>query len=74
LLNLDGAKERLHLVKANLLEEGSFDSAVQGCHAVFHTASPFFMGAKDPQVVWFRTPFEHFFLSVAVVYKHFVFT
>ncbi|KAK8469266.1 hypothetical protein PHAVU_005G034666 [Phaseolus vulgaris] len=49
LLNLDGAKERLHLVKANLLEEGSFDSAVQGCHAVFHTASPFFMGAKDPQ-------------------------
>jgi len=50
LLSLDGAKERLHLVKANLLEEGSFDSAVQGCHAVFHTASPFFNNAKDPQV------------------------
>ncbi|XP_027931066.1 cinnamoyl-CoA reductase 1-like [Vigna unguiculata] len=49
LLSLDGAKERLHLVKANLLEEGSFDSAVQGCHAVFHTASPFFNNAKDPQ-------------------------
>ncbi|WVZ00586.1 hypothetical protein V8G54_026655 [Vigna mungo] len=41
LLNLDGVKERLHLFKANLLEEGSFDFAVQGCHAVFHTASPF---------------------------------
>ncbi|WVZ00584.1 hypothetical protein V8G54_026653, partial [Vigna mungo] len=31
------------------LEEGSFDSTVQGCHAVFHTASPFFDDAKDPQ-------------------------
>ncbi|BAT93475.1 phenylacetaldehyde reductase-like [Vigna umbellata] len=50
LLNLDGAKERLHLFKANLLEEGSFDSAVQGCHVVFHTASPFFNNAKDPQI------------------------
>ncbi|BAT93472.1 Cinnamoyl-CoA reductase [Vigna angularis] len=49
LVNLDGAKERLQLFKADLLDEGSFDSAVQGCHAVFHTASPFFFGAKDPQ-------------------------
>ncbi|WVZ00585.1 hypothetical protein V8G54_026654 [Vigna mungo] len=49
LVKLDGAKERLHLFKADLLEEGSFDSAVQGCQAVFHTASPFFIGAKDPQ-------------------------
>ncbi|OIW04862.1 hypothetical protein TanjilG_13702 [Lupinus angustifolius] len=32
LLKLDGAKERLHLFKANLLEEGSFDTVVQGCH------------------------------------------
>ena len=54
LVNLEGAKERLHLVKANLLEEGSFDSAVQGCHAVFHTASPSVVDAKDTQVcfVW----------------------
>lgn len=50
LLNLDGAKERLHLFKANLLEEGSFDSVVQGCHGVFHTASPFYHDVKDPQV------------------------
>lgn len=50
LLNLDGAKERLHLFKANLLEEGSFDSVVEGCHGVFHTASPFYHDVKDPQV------------------------
>lgn len=49
LLNLDGAKERLHLFKANLLEEGSFDSVVEGCHGVFHTASPFYHDVNDPQ-------------------------
>ncbi|KAJ0039020.1 hypothetical protein Pint_23950 [Pistacia integerrima] len=46
---LDGAKERLHLFKANLLEEGSFDSVVDGCEGVFHTASPVTMSANDPQ-------------------------
>ncbi|KAL6966524.1 hypothetical protein U1Q18_032303 [Sarracenia purpurea var. burkii] len=50
LLALDGAKERLHLFKANLLEEGSFDSVVDGCEGVFHTASPFYHDVKDPQV------------------------
>ncbi|KAL3620357.1 hypothetical protein CASFOL_035269 [Castilleja foliolosa] len=49
LLALDGAKERLHLIKANLLEEGSFNSLVDGCEGVFHTASPFYHGATDPQ-------------------------
>ncbi|XP_051118713.1 phenylacetaldehyde reductase-like [Andrographis paniculata] len=50
LLALDGAKERLQLFKANLLEEGSFDALVDGCDGVFHTASPFFMGSTtDPQ-------------------------
>ncbi|XP_034687913.1 cinnamoyl-CoA reductase 1-like [Vitis riparia] len=49
LLSLDGAKERLHLFKANLLEEGSFDSIVEGCVGVFHTASPFYHGVTDPQ-------------------------
>lgn len=49
LLSLDGAKERLHLLPANLLEEGSFDSAVEGCEGVFHTASPFFNDVQDPQ-------------------------
>ncbi|XP_040373013.1 phenylacetaldehyde reductase isoform X2 [Rosa chinensis] len=40
LLTLDGAKERLHLFKADLLEEGSFYTAIDGCECVFHTASP----------------------------------
>nr|KJB40934.1 hypothetical protein B456_007G083400 [Gossypium raimondii] len=49
LLALDGAKERLHLLKAELLEEGCFDSIVDGCHGVFHTASPVIFSATDPQ-------------------------
>ena len=50
LLSLDGAKERLHLFKADLLEEGSFDSVVDGCDGVFHTASPVLGQVADPQV------------------------
>nr|CAD1821941.1 unnamed protein product [Ananas comosus var. bracteatus] len=46
---LDGASERLHLFKANLLEEGSFDSIVEGCEGVFHTASPFYHNVTDPK-------------------------
>ncbi|CAA7047210.1 unnamed protein product [Microthlaspi erraticum] len=49
LLALDGAKERLKLFKANLLEEGSFEHAIDGCDAVFHTASPVTLTAADPQ-------------------------
>ncbi|XP_062115469.1 phenylacetaldehyde reductase-like [Humulus lupulus] len=49
LVALDGAKERLRLFKANLLEEGSFDSAIIGCDGVFHTASPVIHSANDPQ-------------------------
>ncbi|GER46023.1 NAD(P)-binding Rossmann-fold superfamily protein [Striga asiatica] len=49
LMSLEGAKERLHLMKANLLEEGSFDSVVAGCDGVFHIASPFYHAIKDPQ-------------------------
>ncbi|KAK4278712.1 hypothetical protein QN277_016520 [Acacia crassicarpa] len=50
LFKLDGAKERLHLFEADLLEEGSFDSAVKGCEGVFHTASPVVTNVKDPQI------------------------
>nr|XP_010908348.2 cinnamoyl-CoA reductase 2 isoform X2 [Elaeis guineensis] len=46
---LEGANGRLHLFKANLLEEGSFDSVVEGCEGVFHTASPFYENVIDPQ-------------------------
>jgi len=45
---LEGAKDRLQLFKANLLEEGSFDAGVAGCECVFHTASPFFIETNDP--------------------------
>ena len=50
LLSLEGAKERLHLFKADLLEEGSFDSVVDGCDGVFHTASPVVFEVTNPQV------------------------
>ncbi|XP_057978580.1 phenylacetaldehyde reductase-like isoform X3 [Malania oleifera] len=49
LRSLDGAKEKLHLLKADLSEEGSFDSAVDGCEGVFHTASPVSFAVNDPQ-------------------------
>ncbi|GJN03985.1 hypothetical protein PR202_ga21489 [Eleusine coracana subsp. coracana] len=40
LWNLEGAKERLELVRADLLEDGSFDDVVMACEGVFHTATP----------------------------------
>ncbi|KAK8697633.1 hypothetical protein V6N13_113774 [Hibiscus sabdariffa] len=43
------AENRLKFFKADLLEEGSFDSVVEGCEGVFHTASPFFNDVVDPQ-------------------------
>ncbi|KAL1555262.1 phenylacetaldehyde reductase-like [Salvia divinorum] len=48
---LEGADERLHLFEADLLKEGSFDSVIDGCDAVFHTASPVILdNVNDPQV------------------------
>ncbi|XVE78917.1 hypothetical protein DITRI_Ditri14bG0016400 [Diplodiscus trichospermus] len=49
LLALEGAEDRLTLFKANLLEEGSYDSVVEGCEGVFHTASHFYHDVTDPQ-------------------------
>ncbi len=49
LLSLPGAAERLELVNADLLADGSFDKAVEGCEYVIHTASPFEINVKDPQ-------------------------
>ncbi|KAL6847827.1 hypothetical protein ACP4OV_021955 [Aristida adscensionis] len=40
LWELEGAAERLTLVRADLMAEGSFDAAVSGVDGVFHTASP----------------------------------
>ncbi|CAN1760824.1 Tetraketide alpha-pyrone reductase 1 [Linum perenne] len=50
LWKLQGAKERLQLMKADLMEEGSFDDAIMGCHGVFHTASPVLKPSHDPKV------------------------
>jgi nucleoside-diphosphate-sugar epimerase len=50
LLQLPGASDHLKLVSADLLEQGSFDQAVEGCDGVFHTASPAFeKNLTDPQ-------------------------
>ncbi|KAI3446354.1 hypothetical protein Pfo_003019 [Paulownia fortunei] len=40
LWRLEGARERLHLMRADLMVKGSFDAAIMGCDGVFHTASP----------------------------------
>ncbi|XP_051123639.1 phenylacetaldehyde reductase-like [Andrographis paniculata] len=50
-----GAEQRLSLFQADLIEQGSFDEAVRGCHGVFHTASPVLFGdIKDPQAELIR--------------------
>jgi len=51
-VSLEGAPEGgCGLHAADLLHPGSFDAVIQGCDAVFHTASPFFTAnVTDPQV------------------------
>ncbi len=46
---LPHAEARLELVEADLLTDGAFDAAAQGCDHVLHTASPYVLDAKDPQ-------------------------
>ncbi|KAL8547750.1 hypothetical protein ACS0TY_007179 [Phlomoides rotata] len=46
---LEGADQRLQLFEADLLKDGSFDSVVDGCEGVFHTASPVLLAPNDPQ-------------------------
>ncbi|CAN6483297.1 unnamed protein product [Victoria cruziana] len=48
-LALKGARERLHLYKANILDEGAFDEIIRGCDGAFHTASPARYVLQDPQ-------------------------
>ncbi len=45
----EGRTGKLELWEADLLKEGSFDSAAKGCDAVFHMASPFTLRFKDAQ-------------------------
>ncbi|KAI3934238.1 hypothetical protein MKW92_030459 [Papaver armeniacum] len=49
LWRLEGAKENLKLVKADLMTENNFDAAISGCDGVFHTASPVLGPKADPQ-------------------------
>lgn len=44
-----GSPGQIKFFRGDLLEEGSYDEAVQGCDVVFHTASPFTSAVKDPQ-------------------------
>jgi dihydroflavonol-4-reductase len=48
LRRLPHGDKRLELVEADLLEPGSFDTAVKRCETVFHVASPFEFTVPDP--------------------------
>ena len=43
------APGKLLYFEADLLREGSYDKAMQGCELVFHTASPFALNVKNAQ-------------------------
>jgi nucleoside-diphosphate-sugar epimerase len=43
------SKGTIRFFAADLLKEGSYQSAMEGCELVFHTASPFSTDVKDPQ-------------------------
>ncbi len=43
------AKGTITYFKSDLLEEGSYAEAMEGCELVFHTASPYTLNVKDPQ-------------------------
>lgn len=46
-MQLNGAKERLKIMRADLVEEGSFDAAVESADGVFHVASPVLVANDD---------------------------
>lgn len=45
----DDAPGSLKLFTSDLLQDGSYGEAMQGCELVFHTASPFTSNFSDPQ-------------------------
>lgn len=50
LLDIENAAEgTLKLFEADLLDEGAFKEAMQGCQVVIHTASPFVVKVKNPE-------------------------
>lgn len=44
------SKGSIKYFKSDLLEKGSYAEAMKGCELVFHTASPFVLDVKDPQI------------------------
>lgn len=44
-----GSSGQIKYFKSDLLTEGSYTEAMQGCELVYHTASPFTLDVKDPQ-------------------------
>jgi len=58
---LEGAGERLQLLKADLLDYSSVASAIAGCEGVFHVASPVPSGrSSNPEVNLSRTSISYF--------------
>lgn len=53
LLDLPKAETHLRLWKADLMDEGSFDDAIQGCAGVFHVATPMKLSFNDIEVLTF---------------------
>lgn len=45
----DESSGNIKYFKSDLLDEGSYAEAMEGCEVVFHTASPFTLDVKDPQ-------------------------
>lgn len=45
----ENSKGSIRFFAADLLKEGSYKAAMEGCELVYHTASPFSTTVKDPQ-------------------------
>ena len=45
----DRSKGSIKYFKSDLLQEGSYAEAMEGCELVYHTASPFVIDVNDPQ-------------------------
>ncbi|MEO0405191.1 MAG: NAD-dependent epimerase/dehydratase family protein, partial [Bacteroidota bacterium] len=43
------SKGDIKFFAGDLLNEGSYQAAMEGCELVYHTASPFTLDVKDPQ-------------------------
>jgi len=49
LAELAAVNEKLDLFESDLLAKDSFNTAVEGCHTVIHTASPYVINVQDPE-------------------------